>query len=428
MLRILAMAILFGGCDRGDSASAVDKAKTGTTIALEQERPSHSAGRERAMAARPTPVPTRPSRPQAAWGTASTEVKPVPAEVASLVRLEQVARFRAPLAIEVAPGDTTGRLFVVERGGRIRLLDGKTIARRPFLDVSRLVSRGHGEQGLLGLAFHPGYAKNRRFYINYTNRKGDTRVVEYKRSKADPSVADAKSAREVFALAQPYANHNGGGIEFGPDGALYIGTGDGGAAGDPLKAGQDPKQRLAKMLRIDVDKANPKVEMVMLGLRNPWRYDFDRDTGDLYIGDVGQDRWEEIHVIPAGKVKSGLNLGWNRMEGNHCFRKRNCDKSGLTMATVEYDHNTGCSVTGGEVYRGKALPELEGIYFYADYCTAIVRSFRWHGGKVFQHWDWKKALDPEFRLSTLASFGHDADGELFIASLDGWVYRLARAK
>ena len=313
---------------------------------------------------------------------------------------------------------------MVERGGRIRLMTtaGK-VASGAFLDLRGKVSRDHDERGLLGLAFHPGFQKNRRFYVNYTDRKGDTRVVEYKVSESDPDRADPASAREIFRLDQPYANHNGGGVEFGPDGRLWVGTGDGGAAGDPKLAGQDRKQLLAKMLRFDVDAAVPRPEIALIGMRNPWRYAF--DGGDLYIGDVGQDTWEEVHVVDAATLKKGGgNLGWSVMEANHCYRKRGCDSSKYLPAAIEYDHKTGCSVTGGEVYRGAALPDLRGAYFYADFCTAIVRSFRWSGGVVSQHWNWKKVLDPDFKLSTVASFGHDAAGELYLVSLDGAIFKL----
>jgi glucose/arabinose dehydrogenase len=314
---------------------------------------------------------------------------------------------------------------VVERGGRIRILRGGRVDPEPFLDLSKRVSRNHDERGLLGLAFHPDFPKNRRFYVNFTDRGGDTRVIELKVDPDDPDRADPSTERAIFSLDQPYANHNGGGIEFGRDGKLWIGTGDGGAAGDPKKAGQDRKQLLAKMLRVDVNAARPAVEIMQVGLRNPWRFAFDPATGDLYIGDVGQDRWEEIDVVPAGALR-GANLGWSQMEGTHCYRK-GCAPGRYLAPAVEYDHQTGCSVTGGEVYRGKAIPELDGVYFYADYCTAIVRSFRWARGAVYQHWNWKPVLDPEFKLSTIASFGTDGDGELYVVTLDGVIYKLVRA-
>jgi glucose/arabinose dehydrogenase len=191
-----------------------------------------------------------------------------------------------------------------------------------------------------------------------------------------------------------------------------------------VRAGQDRRQLLAKMLRLDVDARGARVEVVMLGLRNPWRFAFDR--GDLYIGDVGQDRWEEIHVVAAGEL-GGANLGWSAAEGDHCYRDRRCRLDRFVPPAVEYQHPVGCSVTGGEVYRGRALPELDGVYFYADYCTALVRSFRWSKERgATDHWDWKPVLDPDFRLSTLASFGHDAAGELHLVSLDGAIFKLVR--
>ena len=362
----------------------------------------------------------------ASWGKPSSALVAVPRATAALVKLERVARgLDHPLALEVAPGDASGRLFVVERGGRIRILRGGKVDPEPFLDLRKRVSRDHDERGLLGLAFHPGFAKNGRFYLNFTDTGGDTRVVELRVDPDDPDRADPASERVLFRLDQPYANHNGGGLEFGPDGMLWIGTGDGGAAGDPKRAGQDSKQLLAKMLRIDVDAAKPTAEIMQVGLRNPWRYAFDRATGDLYVGDVGQDRWEEITVVPAGALR-GANHGWSQMEGAHCYRK-GCAPGRYLAPAVEYDHRTGCSVTGGEVYRGKAIPELDGVYFYADYCTAIVRSFRWARGAVYQHWDWKPVLDPDFKLSTIASFGVDRDGEIYLVTLDGVIYKLVRA-
>jgi glucose/arabinose dehydrogenase len=362
----------------------------------------------------------------ASWGQPSTRLVAVPAATAALVTLQRVARgLDKPLALEVAPGDSTHRLFIVERGGRVRILRGGAVEAEPFLDLRKRVSRDHDERGLLGLAFHPRFADNGRFYVNFTDKSGDTRVVELTVDARDPDRADPSSERPIFRLDQPYANHNGGGLEFGPDGKLWIGTGDGGAAGDPKRAGQDRKQLLAKMLRVDVDAARPRVEIMQVGLRNPWRFAFDPASGDLYIGDVGQDRWEEVHVVPAGGLR-GANLGWSEMEASHCYRK-GCKPERYLAPAVEYDHRTGCSVTGGEVYRGKAIPELDGVYFYADYCTAIVRSFRWARGAVYQHWNWKPVLDPDFRLSTIASFGHDADGELYLVTLDGAIYKLVRA-
>lgn len=372
--------------------------------------------------------PTANAAP-ASWGPVSTKVGQPPAAVAARVKLVKIADgLKRPVALEVAPGDASGRLFVVEQHvARIRILRNGKVEPKPFLDLGR-VSLGN-EQGLLGLAFHPKFASNRKLYINYTDTKGVTRVVEYRVSKTDPNQVDKTTAREVFSLKQPWSNHNAGDLEFGPDGKLYIGTGDGGAANDMLGAGQDPKKLLAKMLRLDVDTAGSKPVVVALGLRNPWRYQFDPKTGNLYIGDVGQNLWEEIDVIGFSALKplpASPNFGWNTMEGTHCFRSRRCNRKGLIAPAIDYDRTKGCSVTGGEVYRGKAIPELDAVYFYADYCTGLLRSFRWSSKGVHQHWDWRKTLDPNKRVQQISSFGHDHAGELYILSLEGPIYKLVR--
>ncbi len=362
-------------------------------------------------------------------GTAATpEPVAVPGDVAAQVTLETVATgLSQPVFLTSAPGDTSGRLFVVEKTGRIRILRGATVASEPFLDLGSQVSSG-SEQGLLGLAFHPRYGETRRFVVNYTDRQGDTHVVEYTVPAATPDRADPASARELLLLPQPYGNHNGGDVRFGPDGKLYVGTGDGGSGNDPHGNGQSRTSLLGKMLRIDVDAAGkPPAEIVAIGLRNPWRYAFDARTRDLYIGDVGQNKYEEIHVVALDELP-GKNFGWNVMEGQHCLRGTSCDRSGKTMPVVEYDHGAGCSVTGGAVYRGKALPVLDGIYFYADYCTALVRGFRWRDGAVVDHWDWKPVLDPRSRLAQITSFGEDAAGELYLLSQGGTIYKIAPAQ
>jgi glucose/arabinose dehydrogenase len=341
---------------------------------------------------------------------------PPPAAVARTVKLVRlVDGLNKPVALTFAPGDPERRLFIVEKGGLVRVLRGGKLDAQPFLDVRDRVS-GATEQGLLGLAFHPDWAHNGRFYVDYTDRKGDTRVVEFDR---------AYRQRELLFVKHPFSNHNGGNLVFGPDGKLYVGTGDGGWANDPFGNGQDPKALLGKMLRLDVDApGRPAPAMVARGLRNPWRYAFDRKTGDLYIADVGQDRWEEVDVVPAGTL-AGRNFGWKIMEGLHCRSGSSCDRNGLTLPVLEYNHKAGCSITGGFVYRGKKLPALDGAYFYADYCTAMVRSFRWQGGRVGDAWDWRATLDPETQLANISSFGEDADGELYLLSLDGVVWALA---
>jgi glucose/arabinose dehydrogenase len=356
---------------------------------------------------------------------------PVPPAIAAQVRLTRIASgLSKPVALTFAPGDASGRLFVVEKTGTVRIMRGGGVEPKsaPFLDLSTRVSRG-SEQGLLGLAFHPRYRENRRLYVNLTDRNGDTRVLELRAAADDPDRVDPASERELLFVHQPYANHNGGNLVFGPDGLLYVGLGDGGSAGDPHRNGQNPKALLAKMLTVDVDARTPaSPSVVALGLRNPWRYSFDRATGDLWIGDVGQNRFEEVDVLPAGNrtAATPTNFGWNVMEGLHCFGAPTCAPQAFTPPVVEYGHDDGCSITGGFVYRGARLPALVGLYFCADYCTAMIRSLRWNGPSepVTELWDWRAALDPEERLANLSSFGEDAVGEIYLLSLDGAVYAL----
>jgi glucose/arabinose dehydrogenase len=356
----------------------------------------------------------------------------VPATIAAHIKLELVTRETTEaVGLVPVPGEPVGRLFVVEKQGPIRILHlgNRQVDPRPFLDYTGKVSlwsRPNSEQGLLGLAFHPQFLKNGRLYVNFTDLKGDTRIIEYRVDKKDPTRADPASAREIFTVHQPYDNHNGGDLEFGPDGKLYVGLGDGGSAGDPEGNGQNPKSYLAKLLRIDVDARKPTPEILARGLRNPWRYTFDRKTGDLYIADVGQNVFEYVHFLPAAQINTFHNFGWNITEGQHCFRTATCDRAGLTQAVIEYPHSEGCSISGGYAYRGKALPELAGAYFYSDYCTALLRSFRMKDGKATDHWDWKPALDPEWQLAKVAAFGQDQDGELYLISHEGPIYKFAR--
>lgn len=361
--------------------------------------------------------------------SASPRAVAVPGAVAAGVTLTRIASgLSKPVVLTFAPGDVRERLFVVEKTGTIRIMRDGVIdpASSPFLDLSKRVS-GASEQGLLGLAFHPRYAENRRFFVNLTDLKGDTRVLELRASATDPDHADPASEREILFVDQPYSNHNGGHLAFGPDGLLYVGLGDGGSAGDPKGNGQHPTALLGKMLALDVDAAPASAPRILaLGLRNPWRYTFDRKTGDLWIADVGQDAFEEIDVMtPAMRAAAApVNFGWNPTEGLHCYPTgAACDLAQYAMPVVEYDHDDGCSVTGGFVYRGHALPALDGIYFYADYCTAMIRSVRWDGTTVSDIWDWRAALDPKEQLADLSSFGEDAAGELYLLSLDGTIHR-----
>jgi len=342
--------------------------------------------------------------------------------------------------LQAPPGDTT-RLFIVEKTGTIRIFRNGALLPGAFLDLSTQVSHG-SEQGLLGLAFHPRYASNGKFYVDYTDAQGDTRVVEYLVS-SNPDVASG-TWRSILIVDQPYSNHNAGQLAFGPDGDLYVGFGDGGSAGDPQDRAQNPDSLLGKMLRIHVDAPDPaagteysippdnpfvgrsgyRPEIWALGLRNPWRYAFDRATGDLYIADVGQNLWEEVDVEPAGR--GGRNYGWNVTEGFHCYSAAQCDTTGFTAPVVEYGHDAGCSITGGYVYRGRAVPDLDGVYFYGDYCSGFVRSFRYANGVATDERDWTSSLRTSSggAMAGLSSFGQDARGELYLLLLGGEIYRI----
>ena len=332
-----------------------------------------------------------------------------------------------PLYLITPPGDD--RLFVVEQNGRIRIIQSGHLVAAPFLDIRSKVSYG-GERGLFSVAFHPDYASNGYFYVDYTDTSGDTRIERYTVS-GDPNAADAGSAKLILGVDQPYANHNGGLIAFGPDGMLYIGMGDGGSAGDPQGNGQDRGTLLGALLRIDVDGGDPyavppdnpfvgqakaKGEVWAYGLRNPWRWAFDPTAGLLYVADVGQNTWEEVDVIPMDSA--GANFGWNVMEGNHCFLGSSCDRSGLVLPVLEYSHSDGCSITGGYVYRGSAIPGLQGHYFYADYCAGWVRSFRYASGSATDERQWDLG-----EIGQPLSFGQDGAGELYVMSRNGRVYR-----
>jgi glucose/arabinose dehydrogenase len=338
----------------------------------------------------------------------------------------------SPVFLTAPPGDAE-RLFVVERPGRVVVIRNGAVLATPFLDIQDLVTSG-GERGLLSVAFHPDYAQTGEFFVDYIDGNGDTRVARY-RVSTNPDVADPGSERVILTVTQPYSNHNGGQLVFGPDGMLYIGLGDGGSGGDPLGNGQDPSTLLGSILRIDVDGGTPyaipadnplvsvagaRDEIWAYGLRNPWRFSFDRETGDLYIGDVGQGAWEEVDVQPA-ESGGGENYGWNVMEGAHCYNASSCDQTELILPVLEYSHSEGCSITGGYVYRGSSLPILAGHYLYADYCSGWIRSFRYVGGEAVDSRDWSSVLAPGTGIS---SFGEDAEGELYVMTLSGNVYRI----
>jgi glucose/arabinose dehydrogenase len=354
---------------------------------------------------------------------------PVPADGLRLV--EVASGLDQPLYLTAPAGDA--RLFVVEQTGKIRIVAGGALLPTPFIDLSAKISTG-GERGLLSVAFHADYAHNGFFYVDYTDTHGDTRVERY-HVGANANVADPASAQLVLTVAQPYANHNGGLLLFGPDGYLYVGMGDGGSGGDPQGNGQNPAALLGKILRLDVNGAAPyavpptnpfvgqtgkRPEIWFTGLRNPWRFSFDREAGLLYLADVGQNEWEEVDVIPAGT--GGLNLGWNLMEATHCYASSGCSQQGLTLPVLEYSHADGCSITGGYVYRGSAIPGIRGHYFYADYCQGWIRSFRWDGSQAADRRSWDLPS-----VGNITSFGEDAAHELYVVSSGGKVYRVSPA-
>jgi glucose/arabinose dehydrogenase len=348
----------------------------------------------------------------------------------SLLLRPLVSGLASPTAITTA-GDGSGRLFITLQGGTIKLFDGSKL--QTFLDISPLVSNG-AEQGLLSTAFHPQYGSNGFFYVNYTNTAGATVIARY-RVSANPDVADPNSAVILLTIAQPFDNHNGGQLQFGPDGYLYIGMGDGGSAGDPGNRAQDLGQLLGKLLRIDVNSAAPYIpptnpfvgtpgargEIWARGLRNPWRFSFDRLTGDLFIADVGQSSREEVDFQPANST-GGQNYGWRRMEGTACFNPSSgCNDGSLTLPIIEYDHSQGCSITGGYRYRGTGSPSLFATYLFGDLCSGRIWGATEAGGGA---WTITQLLDTSLVIST---FGEDESGELLVAHYDavnGAIYRI----
>ncbi|HEY3524314.1 MAG TPA: PQQ-dependent sugar dehydrogenase, partial [Candidatus Limnocylindrales bacterium] len=341
----------------------------------------------------------------------------------------------SPLSI-AAPDDGSGRIFVVEQAGRIRIVRDGTLVDRPFLDIRDRVSSG-GERGLLGLAFAPGYGTGdeSRFYVNYTDTSGNTIIAEYHASVDDAERADATSERVLLHVDQPFPNHNGGDLVFGPDGMLYAGLGDGGSGGDPMGNGQRLDTLLGKLLRIDplgtgggggegglappdnpfVGQSNAKPEIWAYGLRNPWRFSFDRATGDLWIGDVGQGAWEEVDLARrADGGGRGLDFGWNRMEGMHCYPSGDsCDRSGLALPVAEYGHDQGCAIVGGYVDRAPDAGSLAGVYLFSDNCSGRF----WGIASSVDGPQEPVVLDDGGRA--ISAFGEDPAGHLYVTDLAG---------
>jgi glucose/arabinose dehydrogenase len=389
-----------------------------------------------------TPFPSPTETPSPVVPTATSLPSPTPASVIDLpdgsayTWVPVITGLQNPVDIQNA-GDA--RLFVIEKAGRIRILRGGQLLPTPFLDITDRVGSDGSEQGLLGLAFHPRYAGNGRFYVNYTDRRGNTVIARYT-AGSDPDLADPASEKVLLRVDQPFANHNGGGLAFGPDGYLYLGLGDGGSGGDPLGNAQSLDTLLGKILRLDVDAGEPyaiptgnpyvsgggQPEIWAYGLRNPWRFAFDPLTGDLYIGDVGQGSWEEIDFVPAGSP-GGINFGWRAYEGFHKFDPFAADPPNMWMPVTEYGHGVspgGCSVTGGVVYRGASLPEWNGVYLYGDYCSGDIWGLLHVIDGAQEQWISTRLFDTDF---TVTSFGRDAAGEVYLANYaDGGIYLLKR--
>ena len=370
-------------------------------------------------------------------GNGSNQDSLPPLPHSSSLRLQSISTgLRSPVFMTASPDDST-RLFIVQQGGLIRIFDvvGGSLLTDPFLNVSSLLSTG-GERGLLGMAFDPQYAANRQFYIFYTNTTGDIVIARYLRNATDPNLATASSATTLLTVPHStFSNHNGGMLAFGPDGCLYAGIGDGGDAGDPNNNGQNRSSLLGKLLRLNPDTGgacsnviiNPFIlvggaqQIWSLGLRNPWRFSFDRLTGDLYIGDVGQDAREEIDVAVAPNAGRQANYGWRLMEGFLCFNpSMNCNSGGLTLPVLDYPHLSGaCAVTGGYVYRG-SVTDLRGTYFYGDFCAGFVRSFRYQNGQPIEQTEWPLLSPPG---DSITSFGQDAGGELYVMTQGGGLFK-----
>ena len=375
-----------------------------------------------------------PATPGASAG-ASPAASAGPLDLAHLaITLEPFTNVEGgPLDI-AAPDDGTGRLFVVAQDGRIWVVDADgTVRREPMVDLRDRLKSG-GEQGLLGLALHPSFGNDERAFVNYTNKDGDSVIASLTVDPNDPNRLDPGSHQRILFVDQPFANHNGGDLRFGPDGYLYAFFGDGGGGGDAPGNGQDRDALLGKVLRLDIDHpsgdlaysapaGNPflvgagRDEIWLMGMRNPWRASFDRATGDLWMGDVGQGAWEEVDVARAGV--GGLNYGWNRMEGNHCYPPgAHCTVGKMTIPVTEYGHDRGCTIIGGYVYRGSKYPQLAGAYLFADYCS----------GRIFAidatTDDFRKPVEVGNGGNGISSFGEDTAGELYITDLDGSLSRI----
>ncbi len=413
-LAAIALAVVAAGCVAGDetTASLADESEAGSLPSITRPAETETSGS-------PTSADGGDSATgsSAASGTSTTEP---PAPLQGLAAELVADGFDQPILVTGAPG--TSALFVVEREGVIRIVEDGVVADEPFLDLRQELLSSSIEQGLLGLAFHPDYASTGRFFAYWTDRDGDSRLGEF--HAPEPTVADAASLQVLLEVDQPAERHNAGMLQFGPDGLLYVALGDGGSGGGTA---QDTSNLLGSVLRLDVDSAEPYAipagnpfgdEIWVYGLRNPWRFSIDPLDEVMYIGDVGQDGFEEINVV--GLDGAGTNFGWSEMEGDRCFQS-GCDQDGLTIPALQYTHDEGCSVTGGWVYRGRAIPEFNGHYFYADWCKSFVRSFRLANGRVVDQFDWTTELA---ELDQVTSFGLDNDAELYAVNWQGQLFKI----
>lgn len=416
----------------GPSSFSVLLTRTETLTALQNGTYAISASA--VVANNQTLTPSPPSQQAVVSAGATAAAAVAYAANAVTLRLQEVVSGLEDPVFLTAPANDP-RLFVVEQRGRIRIVKNGVLLPAPFLDVTSKVNYG-GERGLLSVAFDPAYATNGRFYIYYTGSQGDIFVDRHTVS-ANPDIANTAFDQVITVQHRQFSNHNGGQVMFGPDGMLYIGTGDGGSGGDPQANGQNINSLLGKLLRINVStlpytipSGNPFAnadgadEIWAYGLRNPWRFSFDGQgaSARIYIGDVGQNAWEEIDFADANTP--GLNYGWRLMEGTHCFNpSTGCVSPSLTLPIHELNHSGGvCSVTGGFVYRGSAIPELQGHYFYSDYCAGWLKSFRVSAGTAVDHFTWPVGTTP-----AVTSFGMDSSKELYVLSGNGRVFRIVKS-
>lgn len=437
---LMLMLMTSSACDSEELTSTSPDITPEQAIEITETEPLSPAPTSTTDLAVPTSTPRPTNTPEVV--ITATEVPtvvptPEPSVTSSPAAVSQIGLspvatgFDQPTFLTHAGDD---RIFVVEKQGLIRILAGGQPSLESFLDIRDRVGSSSSEQGLFSLAFHPNYTQNGMFYVNYTNLSGNTIVSSFQVAADDPDHAEVGTEEKLLQINQPFANHNGGQILFGPDGYLYIGMGDGGSQGDPQNNGQNPQTMLGALLRLDVDGGTPYAvpadnpfnatsgqaqEVWSIGLRNPWRFSFDRATGDLYVADVGQSNWEEVNFQPTLST-GGTNYGWKILEGSRCYRADTCVREGLEIPVAEYSHAGGnCSITGGYVYRGQSYPELQGNYFFADYCSGTIWSlFRQPNG------DWLQMPVLQSGLF-ISSFGEDLKGELYALDIaSGTIYQL----